>query len=94
MRNPKPPHHVRAMNSPAVKSMIKPDYLTLKAGPPSTPKRVLDQQVIPVLIDAAGGLEAVIERWASRVRQAPARSLGFALGASTLVGFLLARRRA
>ena len=74
--------------------MIKPDYLTHKPGGPSSPKRVLDQQIIPVLIDAAGGLEAIIERWSTRVRHAPAQSLGIALGASALISFLLSRRRA
>lgn len=74
--------------------MIEPGYLTHKPAAPSAPKRVFDQNVIPALIDAAGSLEAVIERWAVRVRHAPAQSLGIALGASAVVSFLIARRRA
>jgi hypothetical protein len=74
--------------------MIESEYLTQKAPPPSAPKRVLDQKVIPVLIDAAGGIEAVIERWAVRVRQSPGQSICVALGAGALVSFLLGRRRA
>jgi hypothetical protein len=78
----------------AVKPMIEPGYLSRKPAPRSAPKRLLDQNVIPALIDAAGGVEAAIERWAIQVRHAPARSLGIALGAGALVSFLLARRQA
>ena len=74
--------------------MIKSDYLTRHASPPPAWKHVLDRDVVPMAIDAAGSLEAIIERWAIRVRTAPAQSLGIAVGVGALASFLLARRRA
>ncbi len=66
--------------------MIGPRYLLHKPGGPATPKVILDQQVIPALIDAAGWVEGQAERFAGEVRRAP----GPALGAVFLGGVLLA----
>ncbi|WP_428488604.1 hypothetical protein [Rhodopila sp.] len=74
--------------------MSNPDYMTRYASPPPAWKRLLNRNVVPTAIDAAGSLEAIIERWAIRVRTAPAQSLGLVIAASALASFLLARRRA
>jgi hypothetical protein len=74
--------------------MIKPGYLTHKPAAPSAPKRHFDQQVMPVLIDAAGGVEAVLEQVAIRVRQSPVRTLSAAAGTASVLSFLLKRRQA
>ncbi|WP_428537582.1 hypothetical protein [Rhodopila sp.] len=74
--------------------MTKPDYMTQHASLSPAWKRVRDRNVIPLLIDAAGSVESVIESWAIRVRSAPAQSLGIVVAASALASFLLARRRA
>jgi len=71
--------------------MIKPRYLTHKPAPPAAPKRILDQVIVPALIDTAGALETAVERWAVRVRQSPGPSLGIAIGAGLLLSRLLAR---
>jgi hypothetical protein len=72
--------------------MINPNYLLHRPGAPSAPKRFLDRQVIPLLIDAAGALETTVERMAIGVRQSPGRSMGIAMGAGMLLSFLLPRR--
>ena len=77
--------------SAVVQSMIQTGDQAHKAV--STPKRMLDHTLIPALIDAAGGVEAVIERWALRVRRAPSASLAIALGAGAMASLLTRRRR-
>jgi hypothetical protein len=74
--------------------MIKPGYLTHKPAAPSAPKRYFDQQVMPVLIDAAGGVEAVLEQVAIRVKRSPGESLAITAGTAAVLSFLLKRRQA
>jgi hypothetical protein len=69
-------------------SMISSDYLLHNPGGPSAPMRVLNRQVIPVLIDAAGGVEMALEQLASRIQQSPATSMGVALGVGALLSFI------
>ena len=58
--------------------MIDPGYMLAKPTRPSPAKVFLDNEVIPALIDAAGGVEAVVERIAVEVRRRPAGGLAVA----------------
>ena len=73
--------------------MIGRDYMLKKGGGPSSPKLFLDQTIIPMAIDAAGGVEGMLERLAVRVRLMPVAALAAALGTGTLVTLLAVPRR-
>jgi hypothetical protein len=47
------------------------------------------QRVLPAMIDAAGGVEAVLEALAERTRRRPATVLGLAAGTGFLLSTLL-----
>ena len=49
----------------------------------------MDQTVLPVAIDAAGTMEAVLERVAVSVKQRPAVTLGAALAVGATLSTLL-----
>ena len=69
--------------------MVSRAYLLEKPAGPSGPKLFLDQTITPILINAAGSVEDVLERVAVRTRKQPVRILatGFTLGT---LGMLLA----
>ncbi|WP_250265916.1 hypothetical protein [Rhodovastum atsumiense] len=71
--------------------LVQDGYLLDKPSPPSQPKLFFDQRVIPAAIDAAGAVEAVLERLAVRTRQRPVMVLGMAMGAGFLVSRLTGR---
>ena len=73
--------------------MVGRDYMLKKGAGPSAPKVFLDQKVVPVMIDAAGSVEGVLERVAVRVRRMPVAALAAALGTGTLVTLLAVPRR-
>jgi hypothetical protein len=64
--------------------MIGPKYLLKKPAPPSPVKLLVDQSIIPSLIDAAAAVEQQIERIAVCARRAPMTSLGVAFGLGLL----------
>jgi hypothetical protein len=49
---------------------------------------MLDQQVIPALIDAAGWIEGRAERFAGEVRRRPGAAMGAVLLGGMLMGIL------
>ena len=69
--------------------MVDKSYMLERKPRPSPLKQYFDQTVLPVAIDAAGGMEAALERIAVSVKQRPALTLGAALavgaGLSTLL---------
>lgn len=73
--------------------MVSSKYLLRDPGSPSTTKRVLDQRVIPLLIDSAGGVEVAFERVAVNIRRSPAVSMCIALGIGALLSFMVPGRR-
>jgi hypothetical protein len=73
--------------------MVSPKYLAGKTTVPSRFKRFFDRRVLPVAIDAAGSVEAVLEGVACRARRQPAVALGLACSASFLLSMLIGRRR-
>ena len=73
--------------------MVSRAYLLEKPGGPSKPKLFLDQTVVPLLINAAGAVEGVLELVAVRTRKLPIRTLGTALGIGTLTALLTVSRR-
>jgi hypothetical protein len=58
---------------------------------PSAPRRYLHQHAFPVLIDAAGALEAGLERAAVATRAEPVRMLALAAATGWLVSRLTDR---
>nr|WP_294527832.1 hypothetical protein [uncultured Rhodopila sp.] len=60
--------------------MIGPNYLLKQPAPPSPVKVLVDQSVIPALIDAAAAVEVQIERFGGRARRAPMMCVGVAFG--------------
>ena len=72
--------------------MVDRGYMVEKPPGPGTLKVYFDQAVFPVLINAAGAVEAVVERVVVRTRERPATTLGMALAVGCGVG-LLGRRR-
>jgi len=60
--------------------MVDRDYLIEKPPGPGPLKQYLDLTVLPLLIDAAGAVEAVAERAAVQVRQRPIVGIGVAFG--------------
>jgi hypothetical protein len=73
--------------------MIKLQYLTHKPAAPAPAQRFFDQRVIPVLIDAAGGIETAIEHWSTRVTRSPVPSLVIALATGVLLSAVASSRR-
>lgn len=68
--------------------MVSRSYLLEQPGPPSALKRFFDQQVLPAVIDIAGGCEAVLEAALQRTRRYPLGVVGLACGAGCLLGLL------
>ena len=56
--------------------MVGRSYMSRDGGAPSHAKTAFDQTLVPALIDAAGDIEAVLERVAIRTRQSPAYRAG------------------
>jgi hypothetical protein len=73
--------------------MVTQAYLLHRPPPPSNPKRFLDQQVIPALIDAAAAVEAQIETAANTTRRNPLLACGAMLAIGWLVGGMHGSRR-
>lgn len=71
--------------------MVTSNYIEGKSSPPSASKRFFDQQVLPVVIDAAGSVEAVVESLAQRIRGRPVGALGLALGLGVVLAVLAPR---
>jgi hypothetical protein len=67
--------------------MVSPNYALARPAPPSTVRRYFDQQVMPMAIDAAGELEALLEQLRQRTRRYPLTTLGLA----ACVGLVLSR---
>ena len=67
-------------------------YLLHKPPAPGAWKRALNQQVLPVAIDAATLLETGAEAIARRVRRRPGAGLGLAVLAGCGIALLLPRR--
>ena len=72
--------------------MVDRGYMVEQPLGPGPWKVYLDQTVFPVLIDAAGAVEAVVERVVVRTRERPATALGVALVVGCGVGLLRRRR--
>lgn len=68
--------------------MIEDGYLRGKSHSPSRLKQLFDEQVVPDSIDAAGSVEAVLERLGQSTRRQPAVALGLAAGAGFLLSML------
>lgn len=60
------------------------DYMLRKRGGPSAPKFFLDTQVVPRLVDAAGGAEVALDRAARASGVRPSLLLAGAAGALSL----------
>jgi hypothetical protein len=73
--------------------MIEDRYLSGKSPAPSKLKQLFDEHVIPVAIDAAGSVEAVLERLGQSTRRQPIVALGLAVGAGFLLSMLRGERR-
>ena len=73
--------------------MVSSSYILGKSSPPSGAKRFFDQQALPVAIDAAGSVEAVVESLAKRIQGRPMGTLGLALGLGILLAVLVPRSR-
>ena len=74
--------------------MVSSAYLVDKPNGPSSAKVILDQMIIPALIDIAGDMEAMLERLSTRTRSAPGVALGTAFGLGVIVSLALRSRRA
>lgn len=73
--------------------IIGRDYLLEKPPGPSAPKLFLDTQVVPLAVNAAGGLEVALHRVAARTGVRPAVILAGVAGLASLVLFNLFGRR-
>ena len=73
--------------------MIDRAYLLEKPPAPSSVKWYFDREIIPLLIDAAGSFEGVLEHVAVQTRKTPGLSIGLALGVGVVAGCLLPRRK-
>jgi hypothetical protein len=67
--------------------MVSPNYALARPAPPSALRRYFDQQILPVAIDAAGELEALLEQASLRARHYPLTTLGVA----ACIGLALSR---
>lgn len=73
--------------------MVTNSYMLDKPRRPSDLRRAFDQQVLPLVIDALGGVEQVVEQLALRTRRQPTMVLGMAAGAGVLLSLLAVPRR-
>ena len=73
--------------------MAKPHYMLEKPSRPSRSRTVLNQGLIPALINVSGAAETVLERMAVVARRSPIMALGIAGGAGALLSVLLPRSR-
>lgn len=69
------------------------DYMLRKGDGPSAPKLFLDTQVVPRLVNAAGGAEVALDRAARMAGVRPSLLLAGAAGALSLVAVAAVRRR-
>ncbi len=65
--------------------MVTIAYMTKRPSPPSTLKRVFDQDVFAVAINLAGGVEGALMRASERARRKPVTALLAALACGYLV---------
>ena len=73
--------------------MVGPTYLLDKPAPPSALKRYVDQTLFPIAIDAAAGVERVIDRTAIAARATPRTAFGLALIAGWMLAVLFRKPR-
>nr|WP_294505869.1 hypothetical protein [uncultured Rhodopila sp.] len=73
--------------------MIGRNYLLKQPAAPSPVKVLVDQSVIPALIDAAAAVEVQIERFGGRARRAPVLCVGVAFGLGWAASRVLRFRR-
>jgi hypothetical protein len=73
--------------------VISQNYLLKRPPEPSTIKVLVDQAVMPSLIDAAAAVEQQIERIGCCARRAPLSSIGAAFGLALVASRVLRRRR-
>ncbi len=66
--------------------IIGRDYLLKKPSAPSKPKLFLDTQVVPLVVNMAGGLEVALDRASERTGIRPSVILG---GIASLLSFVL-----
>lgn len=71
--------------------MVGVDYMLDKQEPPSLIKRLVNQRLIPALIDAAAWPEGRLVRATDRIRHAPISSILVMLGLGGSLGFLATR---
>lgn len=71
--------------------MVGKDYMLDKQAPPSLSRRLVNQKLIPVLIDAAGLLEGRIVLLSGRVARAPLASILMMFGLGGSAGYLAVR---
>ena len=67
-------------------------YMLVKPSGPSRPKLFLDQTILPLAIDAAGGCEVAVQRLSQRIGLRPAALVGAALLTGLLMISMLWRR--
>ena len=72
--------------------MVSASYMVSKPAPPSALMRFIDQQAIPVAIDAAGSMEMALEHAAVAARKSPLAALAMAVGFGWLIAALVGRR--
>lgn len=73
--------------------MVSQAYMVEKPSPPPPIKVFFDQKIIPVVINAVGDVEGLLERVSIGSKQAPVASLAAALGIGTLLTLCLVRSR-
>lgn len=73
--------------------MVDQGYMLEKPTGPGPWKVYFDQRVFPLLIDAAGAVEGVVEQVTVGTRARPATALGVALAVGCGIGLLGRRRR-
>lgn len=73
--------------------MVSQGYMVDKPSGPPPVKVWFDQKVIPMIINAAGDVEGLLEQVAVGARKAPVASLAAALGIGTLVMLCVVPRR-
>lgn len=73
--------------------MVSQSYVLEKPPPPSAAKVFFDQRVMPVAIDAAGAVEARVERLAGHARRQPIVAVSVAIGVGVLLSMLMGRAR-
>jgi hypothetical protein len=84
-------HNVASFVMEAV--LISRNYLLKRPSPPSAVKVMVDQSVIPAMIDAAAAVEMQFERIAVVARRAPLIGVAVAFGAGLLASRIVRRWR-